>query len=1096
MYKRFGFVLLATASLLATALRLMPLPVAAAGETYTWKDYNTITVSGGDLKGSAELKLIQGTNPQKFAATGKTNNKAGCDLQLTLTLNSDTSATLHAPLPVHSDSSVIAPEGAVYCSDMKVKEVCSGVWPFQSCHYEDDGPRFPGVAAGYDGKQITVSGTRPGSGNQSENQDDQRVTVIVYSPNPNSSSPDTITVQIKEVGGKVLFSSDVKKEASLGSTDPNSDTYVDPQYQPVSYTTRFYLPPGDYLACASIVIQDCKKFTKVKLGQEGYGAMVLQYGDDSTKRQIKVNVVANYAGGPKDMTVGPFDVTLRKPGGQVVSQQTDTASHKMTNEEEQADGLVTVEYTFTTSTTFNGLDPATYEICVVGVADCQDVTKAAGSAAEVTFTLDWNAFDGSVGAERDCTDKYEVMGVRAFTFVVCSAIDTGTYAVGVLDNVIGALLTVDVKDIFGDKGTGVAYHNAWNSFRAFALGLLIIAALIMVVSQALGLEIVDAYTIRKVLPRLLFAAIFISLSWSILELLTQLSNDAGNGMRELIYAPFKGMANLGGSIAGGSIVSLTLIGTGGALAFGWIGLLSFVLTGLLSSLVAAAVLILRKMLILLIVMMAPFAIAASVLPNTRKMYEVWKNTLVALLVVFPIITSFIAVGRVFSTVAFHSPGSQTINQLIAVIAYFAPYFLITTAFKMAGGAIAQVAGMLNDRSKGAFDRLSNYRANKVSTNMSNMARGQRFQGSNPLARSFNATTFGATTLAKSKVKGTVLNPFSYATRSGRQRARMAWSNAAGQQRNLYAKQYAKSDAAQVSRFNDALLRAQTYANAAEALAHMSTDFGMDENDVKRAVSAARANGGFGQMQQINAVNALFSTGTGYDNLRQAVESIHRVSGDNEEIAMGLIGSGNATSGDVGRADLRPSFGEYVRLYNAMRERGEVTNDEIQDAYVQALKENDMFGPNGIVRGKPKAVQNLAPALAKAIKDTELVANDPSAGYNAAGESLQELAKVELGRLTGMADQMQQGAGMYASALIKTSTQQMHDDTRDIRREVEAAAAPYQTVVNPVSEQLEPVKMPDPTDPTGRRTMPQYKTPDSEIAFGYNEQRPSDRRRGR
>jgi hypothetical protein len=37
-------------------------PVAAAGEVYTWKDFRTITVSGGDLKGTSDI-LLSNTPP-------------------------------------------------------------------------------------------------------------------------------------------------------------------------------------------------------------------------------------------------------------------------------------------------------------------------------------------------------------------------------------------------------------------------------------------------------------------------------------------------------------------------------------------------------------------------------------------------------------------------------------------------------------------------------------------------------------------------------------------------------------------------------------------------------------------------------------------------------------------------------------------------------------------------------------------------------------------------------------------------------------------------------------------------------------------------
>lgn len=1077
--KRFGFVALAVVSLLASAISFFPPKAQAAGETYTWKDYNTVTVSGGDFKGTYEFKLVQNSNPQRFSSDKQPDVKAGCRLALTFTLINDSSAKLSAPLPEVRSNPSVGESGVSYCDDMKTKEVCSGIWPFRSCHYEPDGPAFPGVSAGYNGKTVTIGGTRPGSNEQSESDLQKDVTVVVNSPDPNSSSPDTITMTLKNEKGDVIATAQPKKEAALGNTDPNSDLYVEPEYQPVYYLHSFKLDPGKYLICASIVITDCKPFTKEK-----FKSLHLEYGDDSTQRKLTIEVIATYAGGPKDLTVGPFDVTVRKPSGQIISVKTNTQTHKMTQDEEWANGGITVDYELHTYAYVNGLDPATYEVCVTGVEECQDVIKQAGQEAKVTFKLDWNQYNADNNYERDCKDKYEVMGVKAITFLVCSVIDTGTAVVGGLDDLIAQLLTVDTNDIFKDGDTN-AYHIAWNSFRAFALGLIVIIALIMVVSQAMGMDIFDAYTIRKILPRLLISAVLISLSWDLLEFLVGLSNDAGNGIRGIIYAPFKDMAELGGSIGGGSLFALTLIGTGAALAFGWVGLLSFVITGLLASLVAVAVLIVRKIIIILIIMVAPFALAASVLPNTRKMYEMWKNTLVALLVVFPIIMAFIAIGRVFSVVAFHAPGSQTVNQLIAIVAYFAPYFLITTAFKMAGGVISTLGGIVNDRSKGAFDRLKNFRGNTVNRNMSNMAQGQRFQGNNPLARGFNATTLGATTFAKSNVKATMLNPANYLTKSGRQRRAMAWSAAAGQRRNLNAMAYGKSEAAQAAAYNDMLLRAQTYANASEALAHMGNDFGLDEKTVTNAVNQARANGGFGNNQQINAVRRLFATGTGFDNLRQSTEAIHRVAGDNDEMAMALIGEGNAISGDVGRADLKPGFGEHVRLLNSIRQNGHVSDAEINQAYVQAAKENEGYA---ITTGaKPRATQNIMPALTDALETANRTANDPNAGFTATGESRSDIAKREAGRLTGIIEQLKSSSTMYSSSAIRSNVQGGVDDTEGIRRDVRRAASPYESDVNPVTGEAVVRRIPNPADPS--RTIPQYKTPDAPTAEGYNEQRP-------
>ena len=1018
--RRISFAFLASLSLFSSALAFFPQTAHAAGETFTWVNENTIKVTGGDLTGHT-MKLVQGSNPQRFTlATGEHAPvyKDKCSLAYWITLNNDNSATLGSPLPK---------KGAAIYGEQGAKDPCE-IW-----YVTEDKPSFPGVSESYNGRGITIAGKR--SGDQTETDTEKTVSVIINSPDPAASSPDSITITIKDKDGKTVASSAVKQEPSLGSADPNSDKYVDPNSRPVNYNTNFHLDPGEYLVCADIVIQDCKHFTKEK-----FKVLVLEYGDDSTTRQIKVHLKVTYLGGPKDLTVGPFDVILTKPGGGTVTVHTDTATHKMTPVEEASQGGGQVSYTLGIDTRFTGLDPATYNICVDGVEECKDVVKKAGETPEVTFTIDWLAFSEDNQTERDCKDKYEVMNVKAITFLVCSVIDTGTYLVGQVDNVISQMLTIDVKDIFDDSKTSNSFHLAWNSFRVFALGLIVIAALVMVISQAAGAEILDAYTVRKVLPRLLFAAIFIALSWDVMEFLATLSNEAGIGIRSLIYAPFKDITNIGGSIGGGSLFSIALIGTGGALAFGWIGLLSFVLTAALASLVALAVLVVRKIIIIILIIMAPLAIAAGILPNTEKLYEFWKSTMASMLLVFPIIMAFIAIGRVFSAIAFTSPGSQTINQLIAIVAYFAPYFMITMAFKMAGGLMGRLSGLASQQSKGAFGRLKSFRGQKLQQNMSKMAEGQRFQDSNPFARAFNSASFNVGMMANSPAKGG-LNPLGYMSKRGREQNRLLRQKMTEQRRMMNAAQYAGGPQAKVAAHRDMLLRAQTYANAATAMAFMGDDFGMSEEQVKNAVADAKANGGFGRNQQIYATQRLFATGTGFNDLRQATETINRVAGDNSEMAMSLIGEGNAVSGSVGRLDLKIGFGSYAEIYHTMQQNnGVVTDDQLDDAYMQAVEGNDV---NAVVGGKPKASENLAPVIARRIAKLRNIANGPNPGFDAQGRNRADVANYEIGRLTGIIEKYNANANRWSAPITKAN---LHDDQKGMMEQTKAIRQEVKTKI--------------------------------------------------
>ncbi len=294
-------------------------------------------------------------------------------------------------------------------------------------------------------------------------------------------------------------------------------------------------------------------------------------------------------------------------------------------------------------------------------------------------------------------------------WIVCPFIKAASSLIDYLDTTINNLLTINTDEIFNDSTEkGQAYHSAWGIFRTFALALIAISALVMVIAQAAGLEFLDAYTIKKVMPRLVAASILITVSWPLMEVLVRASNDIGQGVREVIYSPFHNFTGQLTALNGGTKFVTLLIGTGAILAFGWVALLSFLLTALLASLIAVVLLIFRQILIVFLVIIAPIAIACMILPNTQKGWKLWRDTFSGLLLVFIFISGFIAIGRVFSVVA--ASDQSAIGQIIAIVAYFAPYFLIPLAFRLAGGLVATVGGIVNDRSRGMFDRLRKFRS--------------------------------------------------------------------------------------------------------------------------------------------------------------------------------------------------------------------------------------------------------------------------------------------------------------------------------------------------------------------------------------------------
>lgn len=516
--------------------------------------------------------------------------------------------------------------------------------------------------------------------------------------------------------------------------------------------------------------------------------------------------------------------------------------------------------------------------------------------------------------ELDCDAKFD----NPLSWFICPVVDGLVSFIGAIDNMITDQLSIETSPIFGNSEGNCegsdscnAYYSAWKSFRTIALGLMVIAGLVIVISQALGMEILDAYTIRKALPRVLIAAIAITLSWPLMQFFVNFSNDLGFGIRHLIYAPFTGLSNEFDLTFGGSITS-TFLGLGGLALLGIMGLLSYAVTAALAVFIAIIVLILRQVAIILMVILAPVAIVAYILPNTQRIYKLWWESFSKALMMFPLIAAFIASGRVFAAVAINKPG--TLNQLIGFAAYFAPYFLIPLTFKFAGGALRGIGGFVNDRGRGGFDRLRNYRSNKAKTNLEAMRAGNRIKASNPFSNTFNAATRG---IANAGSAGTV--PWKWRSRfqAGMSEASMV----------DVAEQMEKNTAFRAISGNDDYMQATMKSMGGgdtedDWRRYLSGQDGYDGRSIEQGVAAIRA-----AKRSMNddtfkkaAVLANAKTRTGWKKggAGSAFEAINDAWGDDRDGAIRALAQVRSDTKQAGRQDIGgASFGKSLEVLQAL-----------------------------------------------------------------------------------------------------------------------------------------------------------------------------------
>lgn len=240
----------------------------------------------------------------------------------------------------------------------------------------------------------------------------------------------------------------------------------------------------------------------------------------------------------------------------------------------------------------------------------------------------------------------------------------------------------------------------------------------------------DAYTIKKMLPRLVIAVILVNLSWYICMTLFNTTSIIGNSIESLIWQPFE---NVNPPYSKGVSVNTTLdnlfgIGvvpaTGIAAVWlvaggGWAVILSLIASALGALAIAVIVLTLRELAIISLIIISPLALVLWVLPGTEQWTKRWWGLFSKLLLMFPAFLALRALGEVLSAVISRqnqagssSYGASIIEGAIPIIIYILPYFMLPFLFKMMGGFISQVTGMINDREKGLLDRTKNWSKEK------------------------------------------------------------------------------------------------------------------------------------------------------------------------------------------------------------------------------------------------------------------------------------------------------------------------------------------------------------------------------------------------
>jgi hypothetical protein len=607
---------------------------------------------------------------------------------------------------------------------------------------------------------------------------------------------------------------------------------------------------------------------------------------------------------------------------------------------------------------------------VLPMADANDNTARNGSQWNApTFTLGNTivvnpngtrsapSYGGGVaGLENTCES-----GGGDFAWVFCGVVRATDSVLNFFNDVITDLLSID-KNKYESNGNLKA---AWGNIRNIAYLILLPVMLVMVIGTALGLDQFNAYTVKKALPRMVVAVMFITLSWYVCQFLITFFNVVGAGVQGLITSPFNnGAANAstislsnllqipGNDFAAGIISNLEGIGyVLGVIVF----LVFFGFSLAVGAGIGLLILLLRQIFILGLILLSPLAILAWIFPGNDKLWKLWWNGFTKLLIMFPLIMGIVGMGRAFAWII-AGPGSSSgyaglaavLNRIMVLGAFFLPYAFIPFAFKAAGGIFSNLTGMVNDRGKGVFDRAKKRRGTKWDRWKS----GNAFKGASEhsLRGRINRGIENTTGIGKAG-----LNPL-------HMRSRMQIANA--ESRLHHAEEMAEKDhLAQTFFQNDDLIMAGLHGRgtAADARAYLARrgQTGPElERNVARVIEMKRRMGteayGVAAMLKLPGTGTAFAGADGAGEWHQAIASVTK--GD-LNLAGTLIAKGRAGFRSSQRFDIsESSFGDNINVQAAIATGTMTLRDASNRLYDSAYTNG---GPSAVVSARTSAVENFS-----------------------------------------------------------------------------------------------------------------------------------------
>ena len=382
-----------------------------------------------------------------------------------------------------------------------------------------------------------------------------------------------------------------------------------------------------------------------------------------------------------------------------------------------------------------GVDPPTATSATFVTYQYSEANEFSHPSGRTTIDITPPSESGTYGSSCD---------VKGIGWIVCPV---STFLAQAMDWVFDQVAQFVAVRPLSVNDAGSPLYTAWNTVRSIANIAFIIAFLIIIYSQLTSTGISN-YGLKKLIPRLVVAAVLVNVSFYLSAIAVDISNIAGYSLQQILMQIHDNTFAITGDTwqpsatnAWSTITGIAL--SGGAATYGVIGLsvatagspvsLIYVIIPLLLGLLVTLLFVLlilaaRQAIIIILIVIAPLAFVANLLPNTEKWFDKWKDLFMTMLVFFPAFSLVFGGAQLAGGIIIQN-ATSFIMMIFGLAVQVAPLVITPLLLKLSGGLLGRVAGIVNNPRKGLVDRTKNWSNEKRDMHRANSIANGR--GGNP-----------------------------------------------------------------------------------------------------------------------------------------------------------------------------------------------------------------------------------------------------------------------------------------------------------------------------------------------------------------------------